>query len=740
MRNTGCSKRDRFKEEIAISKGIRNKILGDNATGSSILSKFRMAVMLILFAVGVLAVFAFYYLPQEYSVKAGQVSTRTIRAAQDYTFEDTAKTTERRQAAADNVGEIYILDRRVMVEMENKIEQAFDSYYSTVRRDDLDTKSKIRILREEYSLSDVAASVLVNMESDTLKVLTAESVNLLRDNWNLGVRDFEVNEKKVKILNQIELLNYNSPYRDLIKAVFNKIELKPNYAYDEEATIKAKEEAAETESPVLITIHRGQNIVNEGEVVTAGQLEILEALGYQKKSPLISMLGFALFLALWLVLTGYFIKYFCRETYNNEQKLIILSLTVFIIALLSKLILSVNISDKADSAALVGLLVPIAAGSMIITIILDSRLAIYITVVLSFFLGIMSDNELMHTIYAFICGLVGVYAVSKFKQRLDWVRAGLFISIAGIVSIAALGLMNGASLNIILFGMGLSIINGFFSAIFAYGSLPFFEHAFKITTSVRLMEMANPNQPLLKRLLLEAPGTYHHSVLVGNLAEAAADTIGADSLLVRVGAYYHDIGKLKRPYFFIENQVGGENPHDKLTPALSTLIITSHVKDGLELAQQHALPPIIVDFIAQHHGTSLATYFYHKALENDSLDSVKESDYRYEAPKPKSKETAIVMLADNVEAAVRSMTTATPGKIEGLVRKIIKERLQDGQLDESALTFKDLDLIAQAFSRILNGILHNRIEYPENVLEKMGKEEDPDADTDKQTQGKENNG
>jgi putative nucleotidyltransferase with HDIG domain len=376
---------------------------------------------------------------------------------------------------------------------------------------------------------------------------------------------------------------------------------------------------------------------------------------------------------------------------------------------------------------------------MLITILLDKKLAVYVTIILSLFVGILSDNQLSFAINAFVGGMVGVFSVSRFTQRLDWVRAGLLIAAANVVCIFALGMMNSYNLNVILIGTVLGVINGFFSAIFAYGSLPFFEQAFKITTSVRLMEMANPNQHLLKRLLLEAPGTYHHSVLVGNLAEAAADTVGADTLLVRVGAYYHDIGKLKRPYFFIENQLGGENPHAKLTPALSTLIITSHVKDGLALAQQHGVPPAITDFITQHHGTSLVTYFYHKALELGHPDSIKESEFRYDAQKPQSKEAAIVMLADNVEAAVRSMSTATPGKIEGLVRKIVKERLQDGQLDESALTFKDLDLIAQAFTRILNGIFHTRIEYPENVLERMEEGELPNEDTDKQSGGEDNN-
>lgn len=213
---------------------------------------------------------------------------------------------------------------------------------------------------------------------------------------------------------------------------------------------------------------------------------------------------------------------------------------------------------------------------------------------------------------------------------------------------------------------------------------------------------------------METPGTYHHSIMVGNLAEAAAEAVGADGLLARVGSTYHDIGKLKRPYFFVENQLGMDNPHDKIAPSLSTLIITSHVKDGLELAKEYKLPAVISQFIAEHHGTNLVNFFYHRALETNG-DTIEENDYRYSGPKPQTKETAIVSLADAIEAAVRSLTKSTPGKIEGLVRKIIRERLDDGQLDECDLSFKDLNKLADAFTKVLVGIFHARVEYPEKI-------------------------
>ncbi len=249
------------------------------------------------------------------------------------------------------------------------------------------------------------------------------------------------------------------------------------------------------------------------------------------------------------------------------------------------------------------------------------------------------------------------------------------------------------------------------------GTLPFLENAFGITSAVKLLELSNPNQLLLRKLMLDAPGTYHHSIIVGNLAEAGAEAVGADSLLARVGANYHDIGKLKRPYFFIENQLTSDNPHDKLSPTLSALIITSHVKDGLEIAQEHRLPSSITAFIAQHHGTSLLSFFYNKAMDESSEKKADETTYRYEGPKPQTRETAIVMLADCAEAAVRSMPNPTAGKIEGLIRQIIKDKLADGQLDECDLTLKDLDKVALAFSRVLTGIFHTRIEYPDKLKE-----------------------
>jgi putative nucleotidyltransferase with HDIG domain len=251
------------------------------------------------------------------------------------------------------------------------------------------------------------------------------------------------------------------------------------------------------------------------------------------------------------------------------------------------------------------------------------------------------------------------------------------------------------------------------------GVLPYLEDMFGITTTFKLLELANPSQPLLRELQLKAPGTYHHSILVGNLAEAAAEAIGADALLVRVGSYYHDVGKTKRPYFFIENQLGMANQHDRISPRLSALVITAHVKEGLEMAREHKLPAILQEFIATHHGTSLVSYFYHQAVQAEGQRQVQEEHFRYPGPRPRTRETGIVMLADGVEAACRSLKTPTPEQIEQMVRKIVDKRLADGELSEAPLTLKEIEKISAAFIRILTGLFHHRIEYPDQVFREL---------------------
>ncbi|WP_109840632.1 HDIG domain-containing metalloprotein [Schnuerera ultunensis] len=310
-----------------------------------------------------------------------------------------------------------------------------------------------------------------------------------------------------------------------------------------------------------------------------------------------------------------------------------------------------------------------------------------------------------------IGGSVGAFLVIKQQQRYNILINGLLIGISNLLTILSFGLIKKLEFMDILIKGGYGFLNGIFCAILTIGTLPIWENVFEVLTPLKLLELSNPNQALLKRLLIEAPGTYHHSIIVGNLSERAAEVVGADPLISRVGAYYHDIGKLIRPYFFKENQLGSDNPHDKLQPNMSTLIITNHIKDGVALGKKNRLPKEIIDIIAQHHGDTVVFYFYHKAKENE-LSEVKIEDFRYLGPKPQTKEAAIVMLADSTEAAVRSIKEPTKKNIEEMIRNIIKGKLEDGQLEECDLTLKNLNTIANAFSSVMMGIFHERIEYP----------------------------
>jgi putative nucleotidyltransferase with HDIG domain len=296
------------------------------------------------------------------------------------------------------------------------------------------------------------------------------------------------------------------------------------------------------------------------------------------------------------------------------------------------------------------------------------------------------------------------------------VRAGIWVALANVATVITTGLIEEIEYRQILTDSLLGAVGGVGAAILAIGLLPYLEQSFRITTSENLLNLARPNHPLLQRLLLEAPGTYYHSILVGNLAETAADQIGADPVLSRVGAYYHDVGKIQRPFFFVENQANMENPHTKLSPSLSTMIITSHIRDGLEFCREFKLPEVIADIVGQHHGTSLVSYFYKQAAEGEHGECIIEEDFRYEGPKPQTKEAALIMLADSCEAAVRAIGNPNVTRIENTVRRIINERLRDGQLNECDLTLRDLNMIGDIFIRVLCSTCHSRVEYPVDAI------------------------
>jgi putative nucleotidyltransferase with HDIG domain len=357
--------------------------------------------------------------------------------------------------------------------------------------------------------------------------------------------------------------------------------------------------------------------------------------------------------------------------------------------------------------------VPLATGSMLAALLIDIHTAIVFTVITSLMAGLWINSPL-YSIYVFASGLTGAFGVISCRKRSAIWRAGFSVSLVGVFTALIITIFKGEILTVApLVVTASAFLNGIIVVTLVSALLPLFEYLFKLTTDISLLELLDLNQPLMRELLVEAPGTYHHSIIVGNLAEAAAEAVGVNPLMARVSAYYHDIGKIKMPDYFIENQIASVSKHDNLAPRMSGLILLSHVKEGVELGKKYNLPPVIIDIIQQHHGTSIQTFFYQKAKEQqDDVTPLREEDFRYPGPKPQSRVAALVLMADAVEAASRVLTDTSPARVSFLVDRIINHCIIDGQLDNCELTLKDLREIKTHFVYLLTSMYHKRINYP----------------------------
>jgi putative nucleotidyltransferase with HDIG domain len=430
-------------------------------------------------------------------------------------------------------------------------------------------------------------------------------------------------------------------------------------------------------------------------------------------------LGISLLVLLLLVILFEFATTNIRKFARDDKDLLFLSVLLVALLGVTKVSLALfpfigqALPEIPPSAYVYG--IGMAAGAMLVRLVLNSESALVFSVVASLFAGWLTDNSFLFLVYFFIGSIVGAHSVGYGEDRNIILKAGAKVGLANVMTILCLKLVGkGLIFPDIGFDLLFGFLGGELAAVIVLGTLPLVEWLFGYTTNIRLLEMANLNHPLLKRMILEAPGTYHHSIIVSTMAETAARFVRANPLLARVSAYYHDIGKINKPLYFVENQAKQENKHDKLAPSMSSLILISHVKDGLEMAREYNLGKKISNIIQQHHGTSLISFFYQKAKEQEDpeMEQVDERAYRYHGPKPQTKEAGLVLLADAVEAASRTLLQPTPSRLQGLVQRIINNIFTDGQLDECELTLKDLHQIAKSFNAILAGIHHHRVEYP----------------------------
>jgi len=484
----------------------------------------------------------------------------------------------------------------------------------------------------------------------------------------------------------------------------------PNMAFSEVETAAARQAARDAVEPIVVTIRQGQTIVSAGQPITALDIETLTQLGLTRPRLEASELaGNALVSTLVAsLLVGFLWRFEPRIWHRNR------SLLLFVVALVGS---AVAIRIAADRA-LWAYVVPTAGSVLLTAILLDGAAGAAMAVALAVLAGVMNGQSLGVAVYTLAGGLVALTAIVRAERLNAFVRAGVLLAFSNILVLTAFSLLAQRDVTAVLQGMAAGLVNAGLAVVLAIGSFAVIGNLFGIMTVFQLLELANPSSRLLRRLLLETPGTYHHSVMVGNLAERAAETIGADALLVRVGAYYHDIGKMKNPLAFIENQAGSRNIHDDLSAEVSARIIASHIRDGIDLGYEYGLPVQIIGFIPQHHGTSVMSYFYGKALREAGGDpeAVKKDLFRYPGPKPQSREAAILMLSDGVEASVRSLDDKDEASIRAMVDRIVDARVEDGQLDDAELTLKNITQVKDAFVQQLLGMYHSRIKYPDNVV------------------------
>jgi cyclic-di-AMP phosphodiesterase PgpH len=647
--------------------------------------------------------------------------------ASPITIENKTATEDERSKAAQ-IDAKYVYRDEVSQSQFDKLNDLF-SGIDKVNKNEPEEKTTQEKISELQSI--ISASMSDELTDDTLKpLIEAEpsQISLIKELTLSEVMEVMTDRVSIDNLEQSksdveDRLSLTSLPTDQKKAMITVAQqsIVPNYFLDPEQTEQSRQEAIEAVQPVMI--REGQIIVEEGAMINREVMEQLRLAGLLDEGfDAVPYIGLAL---LVMLLTGYLYYFFqdvksrVRSSNTNLLILVLIYLSTLLVIKLSSLLQGIEVPGIAY-------IVPAAVGSMLIKMLFNEQLAIASSLLFGVCAGVFFNGEITGPMnaslgfYVLMSSLSGVFFLGKRNHRSNILTAGLLVSLINIVAVAILLMLkNGQYGGIELsYHFVFAFLSGFLSSMLTLGLMPFFEAGFRIISTTRLIELSNPNHPLLRKILVETPGTYHHSVMVANLSEAACESIEANGLLARVGAYYHDIGKTKRPHFFIENQMNMENPHDKISPHLSKTIIVSHASDGAEMLRKHRLPKEIVDIAEQHHGTTLLKYFYYKASEQTD-QAVSEMEFRYPGPKAQTKEAAVVGIADCIEAAVRSMTKPNPTTIESLVRKIITERLEDGQFDECDLSLKELDIVARTILETLNGIFHSRIEYPTEIKKKV---------------------
>jgi cyclic-di-AMP phosphodiesterase PgpH len=669
--------------------------------------------------------------PEQLDLRKLEVAEQTVRSP--ITVEDKYSTERKRKQALEEVNDVYSLNREIA---QNRIDLTTSIFQSAIEvleetketnekaditeSQTLSIPERVEILKEKLTdnetkeLTNLTFIALVQAKKGELTIAKDITITAINEVMSEKIPASNVDIAKNQIEEQIKSSSLNSSLKSAAIEL-GRYAVVQNVFYDQEATEISRQQTIDLVEPVRIL--QGQIIVEEGQLVDQDIFRQLELVGVLNSENAIQpFIGLTLIILILLAAIYYFFYEQGIPAETKQSNLLLFSIIFILAVVIMKIVSLFQQFDYAE----IGYVFPAAMGALLIKILMDEKLSILYTIIIAicgstvFNQGTAGTFNMAVGIYILCSGIAGILILSRQNHRSKILKAGLLVSLVNIIVILALMFLQNGQYSGLDYGLYIlvALVSGISSSVLTIGLLPFLEASFGILSTMRLIELSNPNHPLLRKILTETPGTYHHSVMVANLADAACEAIGANGLLARVGCYYHDIGKTKRPQFFIENQMNIENPHDRLPAQTSANIIVAHATDGAEMLKKHRMPKEIVDIAEQHHGTTLLKFFYHKATTNGK--EAKEEDYRYPGPRAQTKEAAIVGIADSVEAAVRSMTQPSAEQIESVIGNIISDRLQDGQLNECDLTLKELDIVANSFIETLKGIFHSRIEYPKN--------------------------
>ena len=681
-------------------------------------------IIFTMFAIILTFILASKYIIFQKLINKDGLSKREIVANKTIEVVDTFKTEQLRKEVAQKVEPVLVPaeDNYIMgnlVSLINNIQSIRDN--NNLSQNEKRNKINILIDLSDYTNKNYVINFFISASDEMYNNVTNSAKDILNSILKEGLNEKVFEENNIsKIIFKHSQQNYSKAQIRIVNALIEQV-IRPNMIVDELATEIAKKNAANSVNPYIIKFERGDKIVYKGEPVTKVKRDALRKAGYNVlELNLIGLIGIFIYVVLSIFIFLYYLytfdKKFAKKSYFSIIGILVIFLTT----------LGTIIPDNFSFYYL-----PVPAIAILLSIFTNGRVAMFVSILLIMGLGITlqlpSENLIVFTVVSLISSVI--ISKIKYSRRVDLIKSGFEIAIYMIIIVSIINLIERCIIDIsptvLINDLIACMVTGISSGILVLGSIPMFESIFKVITPFGLSELADHNQPLLKRLQFEAPGTFAHSLAMSNMAESVAEAIDADPILTRIGALYHDIGKLKRPLFFIENQTyfGIENPHNKLNPRLSKMVIMAHPRDGIELAKEYNLPPQIQDFITQHHGETLAAYFYNQAIKEEGIENVSKEQFRYSGPKPNSKETAIVMITDAVESASRTLKEYTVEEINTLIQKIINDRLTDGQLSDSPLTLKDLKIISSTLNRLLRAAHHKRIKYHEDIINELEKKE-----------------